>query len=178
LKALAQRYARALVDVAVEQKSSEEIREELTAFVGLTRESADLRNMLASPAVPREKKHAVIDALAKRIHSSKAFRNFLCVLVDNRRTAMLGQIREAFEAQLLERLGVTQAQVTTARELGTSEKSDLSKALERLTGKRIEAEYKLDAQLIGGAVVRIGSTVYDGSVREQLNRLRANLAKE
>jgi F-type H+-transporting ATPase subunit delta len=100
------------------------------------------------------------------------------VLVDNRRTALLGQIREAFEAQLLERLGVTQAQVTTARELAANEKSELSKALERLTGKRIEAEYKLDAAMIGGAVVRIGSTVYDGSVREQLNRLRASLAKE
>jgi F-type H+-transporting ATPase subunit delta len=178
LKALAQRYARALVDVAVEQKKSEEIRKELVAFVEITRESADLRNLLASPAVPREKKHAVIDVLAKRMNSSKAMRNFLCVLVDNRRTALLGQIREAFEAQLLERLGVTQAQVTTARELAASEKSELSKALERLTGKRIEAEYQLDAAMIGGAVVRIGSTVYDGSVREQLNRLRASLAKE
>ena len=178
MKALAQRYARALVDVAVEQKKSEEIRKELVAFVEITRESADLRNLLASPAVPREKKHAVIDVLAKRMKSSKAVRNFLCVLVDNRRTALLGQIREAFEAQLLERLGVTHAQVTTARELGVSEKSELSKALERLTGKRIEAAYKLDAAMIGGAVVRIGSTVYDGSVREQLNRLRASLAKE
>ena len=178
MKALAQRYARALVDVAVEQKKSEDIRKELAAFVELTRESADLRNMLASPAVPREKKHAVIDALAKRMNGSKAFRNFLCVLVDNRRTAILGQIRDAFEAQLLERLGVTHAQVITARELGTSEKGELNKALEQLTGKRIEAEYKLDAKLIGGAVVRIGSTVYDGSVREQLNRLRASLAKD
>jgi len=178
LKALAQRYARALVDVAVEQKKSEDVRQELAAFVDLARESADLRNLLASPAVPREKKHAVIDALAKRMNCSKAFRNFLCVLVDNRRTAMLPQIREAFEAQLLERLGVTHAQVTTARELTTAEKSDLGKALERLTGKRIEAEYKLDPALIGGAVVRIGSTVYDGSVREQLDRLRASLAKE
>ncbi len=166
------------MDVAVEQKKSEEVGKELASFVELTRESADLRNMLASPAVPKEKKHAVINALAKRLGSSKAFRNFLCVLVDNRRTAMLGQIREAFEAQLLERLGVTQAQVTTARELSASERGDLSKALERLTGKRIEAEYKLDAGMIGGAVVRIGSTVYDGSVREQLNRLRASLAKE
>jgi F-type H+-transporting ATPase subunit delta len=178
LKALAQRYARALVDVAVEQKKFEEIRKELVAFVEMTRESADLRNMLVSPAVPREKKHAVIDALTKRLNSSKAFRNFLCVLVDNRRTGLLGQIREAFEAQLLERLGVTHAHVTTARELAVSEKSELSKALERLTGRRIEAEYKLDAAMIGGAVVRIGSTVYDGSVREQLNRLRASLAKE
>jgi len=178
LKALAQRYGRALVEVAVEQKKSEEIRKELAAFVELTHESADLRNMLASPSIGREKKHAVIDALAKRLDSSKAFRNFLLVLVDNRRTGLLAQIREAFEAQLLERLGVTRAQVTTARELAAAEKGELGQALERLTGKRVEAQYKLDPGLIGGAVVRIGSTVYDGSVREQLNRLRASLAKE
>lgn len=178
MKALAQRYARALVDVAVEQKKSEDVRKELAAFADLMRESAELRNLLASPAVPREKKLAVIDALAGRMDFSKAFRNFLCVLVDNRRTTMLPQIHEAFVAQLLERLGVTHAQVTTARELAAGEKTELCRALERLTGRRIEAEYKLDAKLIGGAVVRIGSTVYDGSVREQLNRLRASLAKE
>lgn len=178
MKALAQRYARALADVAVEQKMSEEIRKELAGFVELTQASADLRNMLASPAVAREKKHAVIDALAKRLKCSTALRNFLFVLVDNRRTGMLAQIQEAFEAQLLERLGVTRAQITTARELAATEKAELSKALERLTGKRIEAEYKQDPKLIGGAVVRIASTVYDGSVREQLNRLRTSLAQE
>jgi len=178
LKALAQRYARALVDVAFQQQKSEEIRKELAGFAGLARESADLRNLLASPAVPREKKHAVIDALAKRLGSSKVFRNFLCVLVNNRRTGMLAQIQEAFEAQLLERFGVVQAQVTTARDLGAAEKTELGKALERLTGKRIEADYRLDPALIGGAVVQIGSTVYDGSVREQLQRLKMSLSKE
>jgi F-type H+-transporting ATPase subunit delta len=178
LKALAHRYARALVDVAVGQKRPEETRQELAGFVELARASADLRNLLASPAVPREKKHAVIDAITKRAGIGKAVRNFLFVLVDNRRTGMLPQIVEAFEAQLLERLGVARAQVTTARELGGAEKAELTKALERLTGKRVQAEYTQDPGLIGGAVVRIGSTVYDGSVREQLNRLRAGLAQE
>ncbi len=178
MKALAQRYARALADVAVEGKKADEIRSGLAGFVALVQESADLRNTLASPAVSREKKHAVIDALAKRIKAGKAVRNFLFVLVDNRRTALLPQIREAFEAQLLERMGVTYAQVSTARELAAREKAELNKALERMTGKRVEAEYKLDGALIGGAVVRIGSTVYDGSVSKQLSRMRASLARE
>ncbi|MGH9860230.1 MAG: F0F1 ATP synthase subunit delta, partial [Candidatus Acidiferrales bacterium] len=85
MKALAQRYARALADVAVEQKKADAIRKELAGFVALMQESADLRNTLASPAVAREKKHAVIDVLAKRIGAGKAVRNFLFVLVDNRR---------------------------------------------------------------------------------------------
>lgn len=178
MKALALRYARALADVAVEQKKADAIRKELVGFVALMQESADLRNTLASPAVAREKKHAVIGALAKRIGAGKAVRNFLFVLVDNRRTALLPQIREAFEAQLLERMGVTYAQVSTARELGAREKAELNKALEQMTGKRVEAEYKLDGALIGGAVVCIGSTVYDGSVSKQLSRMRASLAQE
>jgi len=178
LKAVAQRYARALADVALQRKKAEEIRNELAVFAALIRESADLRNLLASPAVSREKKHSVVEALARRVGVSQTLRNFLFVLVDNRRAGMLAEIREAFEAQLLERMGITHAQVTTAKELTAAEKADLAKALEQLTGKRVEAEYKQDSGLIGGAVVRIGSTVYDGSVRQQLNRLRASLAQE
>lgn len=178
MKAVAQRYARALADVAVAQKKAEEVRKDLATFAAILQESVDLRNLLASPAVAREKKHAVIDALAKRVGASGAVRNFLFVLVDNRRAGMLAEIREAFEAQLLDRMGVTLALVTSAREMSSSEKAELGKALERLTGKRVEAEYKQDAGLIGGAVVRIGSTVYDGSVRQQLNRLRVSLAQE
>ncbi len=178
MKALAQRYARALVDVAVEQGKAEEARRELAAFAEMARASADLRNLLASPAVPKGKKHAVIDAISARAGMGKAVRNLLFVLVDNRRTGMLPQIVEAFEAQLLERLGVRRAQVTTSQELSAAEKMDLKKALERLTGKRVQADYTLDPSMIGGAVVRIGSTVYDGSVREQLNRLRASLGQE
>lgn len=178
MKALAHRYARALAEVAVEQKKTDEIRKELAEVARFMKESADLRNLMASPAVAREKKQAVIDAIAKRAGVSKAVRNFLFVLIDNRRTSLLPQIQDAFEAQLLERMGVKQARVTSARELSPAEKAELGKALEKLTGKRVQAQFEEDPGLIGGAVVRIGSTVYDGSVRKQLNRLRTALAQD
>jgi len=178
LKALAQRYASALAEVATEQGIGEQVKSELASFVGLLSESADLRNFLASPATQWPTKQAVIEKLVARLGASQTLRNFLFVVVQHRRSAMLPQIQQAFEEQLRARLGVAEAQVISAEELSSEQKVELARALERLTGKRIESRYMLDPAVIGGAVVRIGSTVYDGSVREQLNRLRARLAAE
>jgi len=178
LRALAQRYAAALADVAIESGTARQVKNELASFVGLLAESADLKNFLSSPALPRATKQAVIEKLLARLGAGKTLRNFLFVVVDNRRSALLPQIQEAFEALLLSRLGVAEAQVTSPGELSAEQKTDLTGALERLTGKRVEARYALDPALIGGAVVRIGSTIYDGSVREQLNRLQATLVSE
>ena len=178
MKALAQRYASALVDVAIENGTAQQVKNELAAFVGLLGESADLVNFLASPAVTRPSKHAVIEKLVARLGASQTLRNFLFVVVDHRRSLLLAQLQEAFEALLYARLGVAEAQVTSVEELTPPQKAELTQVLERLTGKRVEARYALDPGLIAGAVVRVGSTVYDGSVREQLNRLRARLASE
>ncbi len=178
MSVLAQRYAGPLADVAIEQDSAESVKAELAAFVELMAESADLRNLLASPGVASETKQAVIEKLTARLGASKTLRNFLFVIVDNRRAAILPQIRQAFEAELNARLGMAEAKVASARELTAEEKDELTRVLGRLTGKRIEARYGIDPELIGGAVVRVGSTIYDGSVREQLNRLRTRLASE
>ena len=178
MSVLAQRYAAALVDVAIERKSAEAFKKELAAFAGAYELSHDLRNFLATPAVSREAKQGVIERLAERIGVGEAVRNFLLVIADNRRMEELGDIREEFESLLNDRLGIADASVTSARELSAGEKEDLARALAQLTGKRIEARYGLDEKLIGGAVVRIGSTIYDGSVREQLNRLRTRLESE
>jgi len=178
LKALARRYASALVDAAIEHSTAQQMKNELAAFVGLLAESADLVNFLASPAVARESKQAVIEELVARLGASQMLRNFLFVVVENHRSLLLPQIQEAFEGLLNARLGVAEAQVTSVNELSSQEKTDLARVLERLTGQRVEARYSLDPTLIGGAVVRIGSTIYDGSVREQLNRLRMKLASE
>lgn len=178
MKAVAHRYARALADVVIEHGSSEAVKAELAAFAQMVDESADLRNFLANPAVARPHKQAVVEKLIERLKGSKTLRNFLLVLVDNRRTALLREISEAFEAELRARLGVAKAEVTSARDLNGEERIELVRALERLTGKRVEASYSLNPELIAGAQVRIGSTVYDGSVREQLNRMRSRLAAE
>jgi F-type H+-transporting ATPase subunit delta len=178
LKVLAKVYAEALAGAAFEKGIAESVRKELAGFVAAFGESPDLRNFLANPAVAAEKKRGVIAALVKRLGASDTLRNLLFVVADNRRSNLLPEIQRAFEEEIYERLGMTQARVTSARELTAKEKKELAGALEQLTGKKIEAEYGLDPELIGGAVVQIGSTIYDGSVREQLNRLRARLAAE
>ncbi len=178
MKALTQRYASALVDVAVERGTAPQVKKELAAFVGLLGESADLGNFLSSPAVERASKQAVIEKLVARLGASEPLRNFLFVVVDNRRSLLLPDIQEAFEELLNARLGVAEAQVASVEELSAQQKAELTRVLEGLTRKRVEARYELDPALIGGARVRIGSTIYDGSVREQLNRLRATLTSE
>ncbi len=178
MKAIAQRYARALADVVIEHGSAESVKAELSAFAQAVNDSADLRNFLANPAVARPQKQAVIEKLMVRTGGSKTLRNFLLVLVDNRRAALLREISAAFEEELRARLGVAKAEVTSARNLSEEERQELVRMLERLTGKRVETSYSLNPELIAGAQVRIGSTIYDGSVREQLNRMRSRLASE
>lgn len=177
MNAISRRYAGALADVAMEQGAAEPVRKNLTDFAAAIRNSADLANFLASPSVTRGNKQAVIEKLAAQMGAGKIFRNFLMVLSDNRRTAFVAEIAEAFDALLLERMGIAEAQVTSATELREAQKAELNQAMERLTGKKVEARYSVDRGLLGGAVVRIGSTVYDGSVREQLERLRDRLTK-
>jgi F-type H+-transporting ATPase subunit delta len=105
-------------------------------------------------------------------------RNFLFILIDHGRTALLGEIQGAFDSEMNRRLGIVDAIVTSAHELSAAEKSRLAQSLERVTGKKIQAQYQLNPQLIGGARVQIGSTIYDGTVRERLNRLRSQLESQ
>ena len=178
MRALAQRYAAALADIAVEQGSAEQLKKDLASFVSMFRESADLRNFLASPAVPRANKQAAIEKMMGLMGADGALRNFLFVLARNGRTGLLPQIQQEFETQLYDRMGAVEAHIVSTAELSAQEQTELKKTLERLTGKHVEPRYGLDPKLIGGAVVRIGSAVYDGSVRQQLNRLRASLEAE
>jgi F-type H+-transporting ATPase subunit delta len=169
-------YAEALADVALATDRPEQIRRELSDFLAAIAASVDLRNFLESPAVPTNVKQTVIAKLVERMGASEALRNFLFLVVDHRRVGLLGQIAQAFGLELNARLGILDAEISTARELSAGEKQELVAALERRTGKRIEASYRLDPGLIGGVVVKIGSTVYDGSVRNELEQVRARMA--
>jgi F-type H+-transporting ATPase subunit delta len=110
--------------------------------------------------------------------ASRTLRNYLFVIVDQRRAGMLVEIEQAFSRLLDARQGITQAAVTSATELTEKERAELATALSKLTGEKVQAHYTTDAALIGGAMVRIGSTIYDGSVRTQLERLRARMISE
>jgi F-type H+-transporting ATPase subunit delta len=178
LKSVSLQYANALADIALEQGAAEPAVNQLTDVAAAYAESAELRNFLASPAITKEAKHGVIEKLAARMGASKIIRNFLFVVVDHSRAAQLPEIIESFREVVRQRAGIAEAEVVSAMELNAAQKAELLQTLERKTGKKIQAKYSLDPALLGGALVRIGDTVYDGSVRTQLNHMRERLTAE
>ena len=181
LSAVATRYAHALAEAVTGRASAlrpQDAARELRAFESVFASSWELRNALVTPSVPVGRKRAVVDRLAERLKLSRISRNFLCVLVDHRRIALLAEIVRSFERVIDERMGLATASVTSACELSETERASLNRQLQRITGRQVRAEYAVDPALIGGAVARIGSTVYDGSVRGQLASLRRRLSAE
>lgn len=178
MKSASLQYANVLADIAIAQGAAAPLGKQLGEFAALYAESVDLRNFLSSPAVTQAAKHGVIEKLVARLGASKILRNFLFVLADNHRMHIVPEIFSAFQEVLRQRQGIAQAEVASAVELTAPQKAGLAQSLERLTGKKVEARYSLDPALLGGAVVRIGSTIYDGSLRNRLNELRARLAAE
>ncbi len=178
--AAATRYARALVEVVLSPLGGVEpsrAAEELRAFEAALKESRDLRHVLLSPAIAPLRKRAVVDRLAQSLAASRPVRNFLKVVVDHRRAADLGEIIRAFETLMDERMGVQRVDVASARELDQAQREELSRGLEAGTGKKVRLNVSLDPELIGGVVARIGSTVYDGSVRGRLQTLARRLSE-
>ena len=181
LSAVATRYASALADVVspgASGLSPEAALNELRAFEAALNESGELKNALISPAVPVGRKRAVVGRIGDIVKISPITRNFLFVLIDHRRIASLTDILHSFELIMDERLGFARAEVSSARELTEAQRAAMNAQLERLTGKRIRMRFAVDESLIGGAVARIGSTVYDGSVRGQLQTLERRLSTE
>jgi len=181
LSAVAARYANALADVVTERASPlrpERALEELRAFEATMADSQALREALATPAVPGSRKKAVIGRIADRLGLSRIARNFLFVLVDHRRTGSLIEIIHALETAMDERLGFARADIAAPTELTEQQRSAVRGELERVTGKRIRPHFSVDPSLLGGVVARIGSTIYDGSVRGRLESLKRQLSAE
>ncbi len=176
--AVANRYARALVDLVLAPGSPlkpEEAVAQLRAVEQMVGESWELRNALLTPAIQTSRKRAVMGKLLEKIQASHLIRNFVYVVIDHRRSGMIGEIREAFELLVDERLGFVRAEVTSAASLDDQRRGNLEMELSRMTGKRMRLRFAVDAKLLGGAVARIGSRMYDGSVRGQLLRMRREL---
>jgi F-type H+-transporting ATPase subunit delta len=167
-----------MADIALAQGAGEAAAKQLREFGAAYEQSAELRTFLASPAVSMEAKHAVIEKIVARLGASKIIRNFLFVLADHRRTVLIPEVIAAFHDVIRQRQGVAEAEVSSAVELSAAQKKEMAATLTRLTGKKIETKYALDPALLGGAVVRIGDTIYDGSLRSRLNEMRARLAAE
>jgi F-type H+-transporting ATPase subunit delta len=179
MTAIASRYARAFSEVVLDLKlDSKRVIEQLHAVVELYRSSLELRRVWESPAIPAEQKRALLNVIAERDGLMPPVRNFLAVLIDRGRIHDLEMIARQFETEMNHHLGIVEAEVTSARPLPEAERQELLAQVSRVTGKQVSAKYEIDSSLIGGAMVRVGSTVYDGSVRGQLRKLKEQLSAD
>ena len=170
---MASTYARAFADVILKAHLDvDRAVAELRSIATLLNESSDLRQVWENPAIPVEQKRRVLDVIAQRDGISKQVRNLVAVLIDHRRTHFLNAVIRQLEKELDARMGFAEAEITSARELGETEKREFEQQVAKVTGKKVRAHYGRDASLLGGAVVRVGSTVYDGSVKGQLERMK------
>ena len=173
MASVASTYARAFADVVFDAhldagRAIAALRQIATLF----NQSLELRRVWENPAVRADQKRKLLDKIAQRDGIDRQVRNLVAVLIDNRRLPFLGRIIEQLEKELDTRLGFTEAQISSARELGDAEKRTLETQIAKTTGKKVRASYGLDPSLLGGAVVRIGSTIYDGSVKGQLEKIK------
>lgn len=171
-------YANAFADIAIAQGAPQTSVRQLADFGQAFAESGELRNFLSSPAVDTRIKHRVIEKIIAPQGAGRIIRNFLFVIVDHHRAHMLPEIIAAVQDVVRQRQGIAEAEVSSAVELSAAQKTELTKTLSRLTGKRIEPKYALDPALLGGAIARVGDTIYDGSLRSRLAEMRARLSEE
>ncbi len=172
----AARYARALADVVLENRvPTDQVNNQLNDLLATLDESADLRQALFNPALPVPVRVRVIDALAPRLGLSREVRNFVAVLVQHDRITSIQDIVTEYRAEMDRRQGISEVEIVSARRLDVDERQQMEQQVGRLAGTRVRARFREDKALIGGAVVRIGSTIYDGSVRGRLDRMKQEL---
>jgi len=173
---IARRYAVALADVVHEKGEGEAVQHELNAWESMIGSSPLLKEVLSNPTIAYDRKKALLEELIRRSRVRDITANFLRVLLRNQRLTELDEVNRKFAEILDERSGLTSAIVTTARPISEDAKQALQQTLLQVTGKRVRLTFTHDEALIGGIVTRIGSTVYDGSVRNQLNEIEQKLA--
>ena len=179
MAAITSRYARAFADAVFSMKlAPASAVQQLYGLVAAVKSNELLQRVWETPAIPAEQKRALLDAIVARENVSKPVRNFLAVLIDHRRIGELAEIARAVESELDARQGFAEADVTSARELTEPEKHALEGKIESMTGQKVRAHYATDRSILGGAIVRLGSTIYDGSVKGQLHRMKEQLAGE
>jgi F-type H+-transporting ATPase subunit delta len=173
-------YARAFADVVLKPGNhldSDRALRELYGMEALLRQSDQLRRVLENPSIPGDRKRAVLDAIAAKLGITRQVRNFIAVVADHRRLPLFSEILKHLEQELNDRQGFAEAEVHSARQLSDPEKKMLEAEIAKMIGKKVRARYEQDASLLGGAVVQVDSTIYDGSVKGQLERIREQLVE-
>ncbi len=176
VETVARRYAAALADVVVNSNEIDAVRGELRSWEEMINQNADLHSAFHNPAISQGSKEKVLENLIEKTRPTKTTANFLRVLLRNSRLTEIAQINDKFADVLEERSGALSARITSARPLSETEKAEMKMNLTKLTGKAVSLNFDTDESLIGGVITRVGSTVYDGSVKTQLENLKAKLA--
>lgn len=175
VETVARRYASALADVVVKSGETESIQNELKSWEQLMTSSSDLQEVFKNPSIAQANKEKVLESLLQKSAPNQTTANFLRVLLRNGRLTELNEINERFASVIAERSGQVTAKVVSARSLNDGEKSELQSGLEKMTGKKVFINYETDENIIGGVITTIGSTVYDGSVKTQLENLKKQM---
>ncbi len=173
---VARRYAAALADVAVARGEQREIQDELVGWELMIQSNSQLREVFENPTIAYIQKQSVLKELIRRTKVRSATSNFLQTLLKNQRITALGEINKLFARVLDDRAGVVAALVTTARPISEDIRKGLSDRLTANTGKQLRLSFATEEKMIGGMVARVASTVYDGSIQNQLQRMEQTLA--
>jgi F-type H+-transporting ATPase subunit delta len=174
-KKIAKRYAKALFEIGNETNRIDQFREELGAFARLLTISSELKECLLSPLYPAADKKKIAVSLAEKTGASKTAQDFLCLLVDKKRIQYLADIVESYEDLTNEAFGFVKARVITATPLSSEDHEGMKKSLESITRKKILLSSIVDPRIIGGVIAEVGDKVFDGSVRNQLEKMRETL---
>ncbi|MBM3817712.1 MAG: ATP synthase F1 subunit delta [Acidimicrobiia bacterium] len=174
----AARYARALLDVVVQEANPEQVEEQLAAFAELLEQHPDLQKALTSPIIPAAGKRGIVDDLATRLQMVPQLAKLLGVVADRDDVAVLPDLVATYRERLLEHRQIVRAEVVTAEPLTPEKSAQLQQQLAAITGRTVTMTTRVDPALIGGAVARVGSTVYDGSMATQLERIRERLSTD
>ena len=178
VQAVARRYASALADVVTTRAEAREVQAELSAWEQMIHDSAQLLEVFRNPTIPYEQKQRVVRTLIERTRVRPTTANFLQVLLQNHRLADLRDINRFFAQELDRRSGTVSAEITTARPVPADAQEALRARLADLTRSNVRIQFAIDEEIIGGVVTRIGSTVYDGSVRNQLQQIKERMMGE
>jgi F-type H+-transporting ATPase subunit delta len=173
----ATRYARALLDVALAESDPHKIERDLTSFVNAMHSSPDLTRALTSPRIPAATKRNVVEGIARSIGMEPPAAKLLGLLADRGRLEIFNELLAVYSEQLLAHSGIVKGTVTSAIPLAPEIVTALARGLSSATGKQVQLETTVDPSLIGGVVAQIGSTVYDGSIRTQLQRMKQQLVE-
>ncbi len=177
--AFVSRYAQAFSDVVTDAKlDTAALDAQFSDFLATWEGSTELREYFENPAVAAQDKVGILDKLNAKLKLQKELRNLIAVLISNDRIAHVGEVASAWRSLLQQQEGIRPAEIVTARALDQNEQAALVAEIAKLAGSKIDPSFKLDATILGGTVVRIGSTVYDGSVRGRLERLRTVLSEQ